>query len=139
MDYCNAVAGLSPNRGPRTLQQWWNITGFAFPSDEQVFGNAGRNTMRGPNFVTLNFNAMKTTNLTERLKLQFRFEAFNFFNHPVFSMPQVVLDSYPDVGVGSPVPVPRPISNGELGSVFGSIGSTAASNRQLQFALKLLW
>ncbi len=139
VDYCNAIAGANPNAGPKTLQQFWNITGFSFPSDQQVFGNAGRNTLRGPMFVTFDFNAMKTTNLTEKLKLQFRFEAFNVLNHPVFSMPQVVLDTYPNVGVGSPVPVPQPVSNGELGSLFGSIGSTATSNRQLQFALKLIW
>jgi hypothetical protein len=139
VDYCNALAGVNPNAGPKTLQQWWNIAAFAFPSDNQVFGNAGRNTLRGPKYVTFDFNAMKTTSLTEKLKLQFRFEAFNLLNHPVFSMPQVVLDTYPNVGVGSPVPVPQPVSNGELGSLFGSIGSTATSNRQLQFALKLIW
>ena len=139
VDYCNAISGLNPNVGPRTLQQWWTITGFSFPSDQQVFGNAGRDTLRGPSFVTFDFSAMKTTNLTENLKLQFRFEAFNVLNHPVFSMPQTVLDSYPDVGIGSPVPVPQAVDNSELGSVFGSIGSTAASNRQLQFALKLIW
>ncbi|MFB3922950.1 MAG: carboxypeptidase regulatory-like domain-containing protein [Terriglobia bacterium] len=139
VDYCDAVANVNPNGGPRTLQQWWNITGFSFPSDQQVFGNAGRDTLRGPNFITFDFSALKTTDLTERLKLQFRFEAFNILNHPVFSMPQTVLDSYPDVGVTNPVPVPQPVDNGSLGSVFGSIGSTAASNRQLQFALKLIW
>jgi hypothetical protein len=139
VDYCNAIPGLNPNIGPHTLQQWWTITGFGFPSDNEVFGNAGRNTLRGPNFVTFDFSAMKTAELTEKLKLQFRFEAFNFFNHPVFSMPQVVLDSYPDVGIGSPVPVPQAVDNSDLGSVFGSIGGTAASNRQLQFALKLIW
>jgi len=139
VDYCNAIAGLHPNIGPRTLQQWWNITGFSFPSDQQVFGNAGRDTLRGPSFVTFDFSALKTTDLTEKLKLQFRFEAFNLLNHPVFSMPQTVLDSYPGVGVGSPVPVPQPVDNSSLGSVFGSIGSTAASNRQLQLAVKLIW
>ena len=125
--------------GPRNIHQWWDIIGVPHSKRSEVFGYVGKATLRGPNFVTFDFSAMKTTNITEKLKLQFRFEAFNLFNHPVFSMPQVVLDSYPDVGIGSPVPVPRPISNGELGSVFGSIGSTAASNRQLQFALKLIW
>ncbi|MBZ5561075.1 MAG: carboxypeptidase-like regulatory domain-containing protein [Acidobacteriia bacterium] len=139
VDYCDALSGVNPNWGPRTLQQWWNIQAFSFPSDNQVFGNAGRDTLRGPSFITFDFSAMKTTNLTEKLKLQFRFEAFNLLNHPVFSMPQTVLDSYPGVGTGSPVPVPQPVDNGSLGSVFGSIGSTAASNRQLQFAMKLIW
>jgi hypothetical protein len=95
--------------------------------------------MRGPNYITFNFNAMKTANLGEKLKLQFRFEGFNLLNHPVFSMPQTVLDTYPGVGVGSPIPKPYSVSNGELGSIFGSISSTATSNRQLQLALKLIW
>lgn len=138
VDHCDVVAGINPNNGPRTLQQWWDITAFQYPNPDMVFANGGRSTLRGPNFVTFDFSAMKTANITDKLRLQSRFEAFNLFNHPVFSMPQTILDYYPSLdGNGRPIPVP--IENGDLGSYFGSIGGTAASMRQLQFALKLIW
>jgi hypothetical protein len=138
-DYCNAIAGVNANNGPHTREQWWDITGFSFPSDSEVFGNAGRSTLRGPKFVTFDFTAQKTTKLTERVNLQFRFEAFNVLNHPVFGIPSPQLDTYPNFDPTTRRPVPTAIENGELGSVFGSIGHTAADNRQLQFGMKFIW
>ena len=138
-DYCDAIAGINANNGPHRRDQWWDITGFSLPTDAEVFGDAGRSTLRGPKFVTFDFSAMKTTKLTERLALQFRFEAFNFFNHPVLGIPSPVLDTYPNLDPVTRRPVPTAIDNGALGSVFGSIGHTAADNRQLQFALKFIW
>jgi hypothetical protein len=57
------------------------------------------------------------------------------------------LDAYPgEDGNGNPtfdannrLVTLVPVDSGSLGSVFGSIGHTAADNRQLQFALKLIW
>jgi hypothetical protein len=138
VDYCNPAASVNPNSGPRNIHQWWDLSSYRIPNDSEVFGYVGKATLRGPNFMTFDFSAMKTTNLTEKLKLQFRFEAFNLLNHPVFSMPVTVLDYYPNLD-SSGRPIPQFIGNSDLGSYYGTIGTTATSMRQLQFALKLLW
>jgi hypothetical protein len=139
VDYCDAIAGTNGNAGPHLINQWWDITAFARASDQAVFGNAGRSTLRGPRFVTFDFNAAKTTNITERIKAQIRVEAFNLFNHPVLGIPTPVIDTYPnfDPVTRRPIPSPQPVE--ALGAVFGTIGHTAADNRQLQLTLKILW
>jgi len=139
-DYCNAVgAGAKPNDGAKRRDQFWDITAFSLPTDAQVFGNAGRSVLRGPKYVTFDFSALKNTKVTERFNLQFRFEAFNLFNHPVLGMPQTVLDSYPSFDSVTRRPTPIAVPDNALGSEFGSIGHTAADNRQIQLALKLIW
>src|SRR5260221_12988939 len=54
----------------------------------------GRNILTGPGFSTVNLSLMKNTPAGERLKVQFRVEAFNLFNRTNFDLP--------DIYVGSP-------------------------------------
>jgi|HubBroStandDraft_6_1064221.scaffolds.fasta_scaffold00179_13 hypothetical protein len=51
------------------------------------FGDLGRNSLLGPHFRQFDFSIFKNTSITERLKMELRFEAYNLFNHPNFASP----------------------------------------------------
>jgi len=51
-------------------------------------GTLGRNSLRGYSFWQLDFALHRGFQLTERIKLQFRAELFNVFNHPNFGDPR---------------------------------------------------
>jgi hypothetical protein len=105
----------NPELSNPTTSEWFNTAAFAFPAPG-TFGNAGRNILEGPGFESVNVSLVKNTNFTETVKLQFRAEAFNLFNHPNFNLP--------DNFLGSPT--------------FGRITS-ARDPRHIQFGLKLLF
>jgi hypothetical protein len=98
-----------------TPDRWFNTAAFAF-SAPGTFGNAGRNIVDGPGYQSFNAAVVKNTHFSEGVSLQFRAEAFNFFNHPNFNLP--------DNFLGSPT--------------FGRITS-ARDPRHIQFGLKLLF
>ncbi|MBV9265164.1 MAG: TonB-dependent receptor, partial [Acidobacteriaceae bacterium] len=95
----------------RTLQHWFNTAAFSAPPALQ-FGDAGRNTLRGPGtkeldlsaFKNFYFSSEKTTNL------QLRAEAFNVTNTPQFNNPISTVGA-PGVGAitsaGSPYTLQR--------------------------------
>ena len=51
------------------------------------FGNMGRNTFRDTGFRNFDFSVAKNWHFGERLRIQFRAEFFNIFNHPNFANP----------------------------------------------------
>ncbi len=51
------------------------------------FGTTGRNSMRGPGFQKADLAMFKDFRITERFVAQFKAEAFNFTNTPIFSNP----------------------------------------------------
>jgi hypothetical protein len=66
------------------------------------FGNEGRNSLIGPHFRQFDFSLFKNTAITERLKLELRFEAYNLLNHPNFAnpyLPAFIADAAPN-GIG---------------------------------------
>jgi hypothetical protein len=48
-------------------------------------GNLGRNTFHGPSGFYSDLSVAKRFHITERVSAQFRMDAFNIFNHPVYA------------------------------------------------------
>ena len=46
------------------------------------FGNAGRNTIPGPDLFSLNVSLSRNINLTERKRMELRLDTTNVLNHP---------------------------------------------------------
>lgn len=65
--------------GTRTAAEWFNPTAFATPA-AYTFGNVGRNSVYGPPLQTMDLALQRTFQLTEKLHIQFRGEAFNALN-----------------------------------------------------------
>jgi hypothetical protein len=59
---------------------------FSLPGCGQI-GNAGFDSLRGPHAFYDDMALSKTFTITERVKAQFRFDAYNVFNHPVLAVP----------------------------------------------------
>jgi hypothetical protein len=73
-------------------------TGQCFGGDSPQncqFGNLGRNSLRGPDFLWSDFYLTKWFPLTEHVKLRFEGQFFNVFNHPNFGLPSMVLAGIP--------------------------------------------
>jgi hypothetical protein len=92
---------------PGTIQ-WLNPDAFVSPVDPSTgqcsggddpqhcqFGNLGRNSLRGPDFLWSDFYLTKWFPLTEHVKLRFEGQFFNVFNHPNFGLPSMVLAGVP--------------------------------------------
>jgi hypothetical protein len=111
----NVIIG-SPN-------EYFNPNAFIVPANG-TYGNLGRDTLTGPGLTQLDFSVLKNTTISERVRLQFRAEAFNVLNHADFGTPNTIVYS-------SATSVPNPTA--------GQITSTSTTSRQIQFGLKLLW
>lgn len=69
----------------------WHIP-VATAAEPDLYGNAGRNIMIGPDFKSVDFGVSKNFSITEGMKLQLRGEVFNLFNRPNFKIPGQFLD-----------------------------------------------
>jgi hypothetical protein len=72
---------------------WFNLNAFqSVPDSAYRYGNSGRNILEGPGSATINFSLSKTFRVGERIKTQFRWEAFNVLNRANFQLPADTLD-----------------------------------------------
>jgi hypothetical protein len=83
------ATGISPIPENRSPDNFWNINAFNATNPElnYRFGNTGRNLLTTPGLKQWDFILMKETPIREGHRLEFRFEAFNFPNHPNFLAP----------------------------------------------------
>jgi hypothetical protein len=114
-----------PNRGPHTVQQWFNTSAFALNAP-LTFGNAGRNIVTGPGYRDFDFSLIKNTQLGDKVKAQFRAEFFNIVNHPAFAIPSNILAA-PNFGTLFQTP----------DAAQNNVGLGSGGPRLIQFALKL--
>jgi hypothetical protein len=70
------ATGLPVNSG----SGYFNLAAFAIPASG-TFGNAGRDTITGPNQFTMNLNFSRTITLKERKSLEIQFNVNNVLNH----------------------------------------------------------
>jgi hypothetical protein len=129
---CNAVllglGGLNPGQGCPGGKAI-NPNAFAEPAAGE-FGDAPRNFTRGFGAWQMDVAVRREFPLHERLKLQFRAEAFNIFNHPNFG---AVNASYGYTTFG--------LATQTLAQSLGGLSPLyqIGGPRSLQFALKLLF
>jgi hypothetical protein len=116
-DRPNVVAGQDPNAGDRTIQRWFNTSAFVL-NDIGTYGNAGRNTVIGPGIFNFDSSIIRNFKLSRFRTVQFRLEAFNVFNQPVWNDPNMSM------------------SNPAL---FGTINSTRKPMREVQIGLKFVF
>ena len=105
---------------------------FCLPAPGQE--GAGRNIFTAPSYWNVDLGFIKTFAFTERVKLQFRTEMFNAFNHANFDNPR-------DASVGSPSIQSNVFAQTCCAAVAPpstqTIVQTGEAARVIQFALKL--
>ncbi|MDQ3666004.1 MAG: TonB-dependent receptor [Acidobacteriota bacterium] len=101
-------------RGERSVDRWFDSAAFAVPA-AFTYGNSGRNVLRAPGLVNLDFLIARNFRLTETTRLELRGEVFNLTNTAHFGRPNATIDS----------------------RQAGRITATAAPNRQVQIGLRL--
>jgi hypothetical protein len=102
-------------RDERTIDRYFDTSCFQ-TTPPGTFGNSGRNIIEIPGLNNWDVSFLKDTRLSEQVRLQFRAEFFNFFNHAQFNAPDTNINS----------------------AFVGQIRS-ARDARISQLGLKLLW
>ena len=108
-------AGLNASPSP---DHWLNPAAFAVPRNPDGsyrFGTEGRDVLFSNGMFNFDAGLMKYFNVTERVRLQFRWETFNATNTPQYGDPNRTFGA-PD---------------------FGVIRTTDSTPRQMQFALRV--
>jgi hypothetical protein len=101
-------------KGAETVQQWFNPAAFTqVPSG--TFGNAGRNILRGPGWVTFDTSVQRRIDFNGRVNATLRWDIFNVFNRANFGLPDANI----------------------VGATAGVISTLAGDPRVMQLSVRL--
>jgi hypothetical protein len=106
---------VMPSGEQQNIYHWFNVGAFAIPT-QYTFGNSGNGIILGPGYFNLDAGIHREFPIREQMKLTFRWEMFNAFNHANFNNPNAVIGTAP----------------------AGTISSTLPA-RSMQFALKFVF
>jgi hypothetical protein len=120
----NPYAGQQKSHDVTTGVPWFNPAAFA-PPQPWTWGNSARDTLFGPGLENWDISALKNFQLEERLRLQFRADLFDAFNH--FNLGSPTTNTIADTRDGGP-------SIPSAGKIF-----TGTGNRIIQLGVKLFF
>jgi Carboxypeptidase regulatory-like domain/TonB dependent receptor len=130
-DRANLVPGVNPFAGVSHKIQngavvWFNAAAFVDPPPG-TYGTQRRNQFHNPGFADTDLSVLKTIDITETSKVEFRAEMFNVFNRINLA----------------PVGFPQVDSRGTIGSTigtfFGAPGIGPGEPFNVRFALKAIF
>jgi len=134
-----AVDGGAPGRSTASLNLFGcyaNGSSVMIPPPLGEFGNMSRNMFQDTGFRNLDFSLAKNFHFGETMRLQFRAEFFNIFNHPNFANPYGGQN-----GFGLNDPSVRPFGCGcatpDIAAANPAVGS--GGPRSVQLGLKFLF
>jgi len=112
------VTGLDPDLpgDQQTSARFFNTDAYVL-QQPGTFGNAGRNTFTGPGVFRVDLSLIRNFRIGSSKSLQFRLEAFNALNNPIWGDPNTTLTS----------------------PLYGSITNTRTPMRELQLGLKFIF
>lgn len=118
---------------------------FTAPATDLAQGNMGRNSLYGFGAWQSDIGLHRTFSITERVKTEFRVEAFNIFNHPNFINPDTNVDYDPTTSPALTFYDTFGMSNYSMARGYGGGGNTGGFNplfqvggpRSMQFVLRV--
>lgn len=126
-------AGIAAGQKLGTPQLFYDPCAF-HPAPRGFYGDMARNSLRGPDFQTLDLSLVKETRapwMGEAGQVEFRVEGFNILNRANFGTPNRTV--YPGSG-----PAVNDI-NETVTANAGKITQTLSTSRQIQLAVKLVF
>jgi hypothetical protein len=111
------VTGQNPDLGDQaSINRWFNTDAYSL-QPLGSFGDAGRNTFVGPGITNVDASIIRNFRMGSSKTIQFRLEAFNVLNNPIWNDPNTTLTS----------------------PLYGTINSTRRPMREMQIGLKFVF